>query len=181
MIKFCLKILIIIRFKKSLYFGCLTGLRFSDISKLTWNDISDDYDGQYTLVFNQKKTDKLQNLPVPEQAVNMIGTRQSNNTCVFPGLIYDSHCSRELQKWVESKGINKKITFHCSRHTFAVLALKYGVDIYRLSKALGHSFIKTTEIYADIINEKLKEAMNTIPNIFNNNVGENAKHCRLSR
>lgn len=71
----------------------------------------------------------------------------------------------ELQRWVMSAGITKQITFHCARHTFAVLQLTLGTEIYTLSKMLGHQELKTTQIYAKIVDEKIKEGMNKIPNI----------------
>ena len=62
-------------------------------------------------------------------------------------------------------GITKNITFHCARHTHATLLLTNGVDIYTVSKLLGHKEIKTTQVYARIIDEKKKEAVNKIPSI----------------
>jgi hypothetical protein len=62
-------------------------------------------------------------------------------------------------------GITKDITFHCARHTFAVLQLTLGTEIFTLSKLLGHSELKTTQIYAKIIDEKKREAVNKIPDI----------------
>ena len=62
-------------------------------------------------------------------------------------------------------GITKHITFHCARHTHATLLLTNGVDIFTVSKLLGHKEIKTTQVYARIIDEKKKEAVNKIPSI----------------
>ncbi|MBY0419936.1 MAG: tyrosine-type recombinase/integrase, partial [Pararheinheimera sp.] len=60
----------------------------------------------------------------------------------------------------------KHITFHSARHTFAVRMLTYGIDIYTVSKLLGHSELKTTQVYADIIESKRTEAMNSLPSIL---------------
>lgn len=73
--------------------------------------------------------------------------------------------NNELLKWVQAAGIKKKITFHCARHTFATLQLTVGTDLYTLSKLLGHTDIKTTQIYGQIIDEKKREAVNRIPDI----------------
>jgi site-specific recombinase XerD len=59
-------------------------------------------------------------------------------------------------------GISKTITFHCARHTYATLQLTLGTDIYTVSKLLGHKDLKTTQIYAKIIDERKKEAANKI-------------------
>ena len=68
-----------------------------------------------------------------------------------------------LQAWMLKAGITKQITFHCARHTFAVLQLSLGTEIFTLSKLLGHSELKTTQIYAKIVDEKKREAVNKIP------------------
>ena len=62
-------------------------------------------------------------------------------------------------------GISKTITFHCARHTFATLQLTNGTDIYTVSKLLGHRELKTTQLYAKIIDDKKIEATNAIPNL----------------
>ena len=62
-------------------------------------------------------------------------------------------------------GITKHITFHGARHTYAVLLLENGADIYKVSKRLGHREIRTTEIYTKIIDRKMKEAANLIPEL----------------
>ena len=71
----------------------------------------------------------------------------------------------ELLRWSMAAGISKHVTFHAGRHTFAVSLITQGVDIYTLSKLMGHSEIKTTKIYADIIDKVRKDAMHKIPDI----------------
>jgi len=70
-----------------------------------------------------------------------------------------------LMQWTLKAGITKHITFHCARHSFAVLQLTLGTEIFTLSKLLGHSELKTTQIYAKIVDEKKREAVNKIPDI----------------
>ena len=84
---------------------------------------------------------------------------------VFTGLRYTSYHNFELQRWILKAGITKPITFHCARHTFAVLQLTLGTEIFTLSKLLGHTELKTTQIYAKIIDEKKREAVNKIPDL----------------
>lgn len=63
-------------------------------------------------------------------------------------------------------GILKGITFHCGRHTFAVMQLNLGIEIYTVSKLLGHKELKTTQIYARILDEKKREAVNKILDVY---------------
>lgn len=70
-----------------------------------------------------------------------------------------------LFRWMTFAGIQKKITFHCARHTHAVLLLENGTDIYTVSKMLGHRELKTTQIYAKIVDSKKLEAVNAIPKL----------------
>jgi site-specific recombinase XerD len=65
----------------------------------------------------------------------------------------------ELSKWIMKAKITKSITFHCARHTFAVLQMTLGTELYTLQKLLGHSQIQTTQIYAKIIDEKKRDVL----------------------
>lgn len=150
--------------KRAFLFSCLTGARWSDVNKLQWSEVQRMDDG-WRIVFHQQKTKGLQYLDISEQARGYLGEAGSPDERVFTGLTYSSYMNVELSKWMMRAGITKDITFHCGRHTFAVLQLTLGTEIYTLSKLLGHSELKTTQIYAKIIDEKKKEAMNKIPAI----------------
>jgi site-specific recombinase XerD len=67
-----------------------------------------------------------------------------------------------LSAWLKAAGITKKITFHCFRHTFATLQLTNGTDIYTVSKMLGHSNLKYTQVYAKVVDEKKDKAAQAI-------------------
>ena len=73
-----------------------------------------------------------------------------------------------LSNWVKAAGINKHITFHCARHTFATMMLTLGSDIYTTSKLLGHNHVATTEIYAKVIDKKKFESMSNLDRMFSN-------------
>ena len=117
------------------------------------------------ITFHQQKTKGLQYLDISDQARNYLEEEGQPDERVFMGLKYSSYTNVELTKWMLKAGITKNITFHCARHTFAVLQLSLGTEIYTLSKLLGHAEIKTTQIYANIIDEKKREAVNRIPDI----------------
>jgi integrase len=153
--------------KKAFLFSCLTGMRWSDIYKLTWSEVHK-YGDHYRITFVQKKTKGLEYLDINDQAKKIIGEKDiadKPNDKVFKGLKYSGYTNFELQKWCWSAGVNKQITFHCGRHTFAVLQLTLGTEIYTLSRLLGHSELRTTEIYAKIVDEKKRDAVNRIPDI----------------
>lgn len=150
--------------KNAFLFSCLTGLRWSDINKLTWSEVRDEDHGS-RIIFRQKKTDGLEYLYISQQARNILGDRQQEIDRVFIGLKYGAHFNAEILRWCMRAGITKHITFHSARHTNAVLLLENGADIYTVSKRLGHKELRTTEIYAKIIDAKMKEAAEIIPEI----------------
>ena len=95
----------------------------------------------------------------------MLGEIGEKEDRVFKGLKYSAWHNLKLQQWVMKAGISKTITFHCARHTFATLQLTNGTDIYTISKLLGHRELKTTQLYAKIIDQKKIDASNAIPNL----------------
>jgi integrase len=143
-------------------FSALTGMRFSDIQNLTWGKVRQNDDGDYTIQFTQQKTKGVEELPISEQAFNLLGTRKAANEKVFKGLNYSAYENKHLYQWIGAAGITKDITFHCFRHTFATLQLSKGTDIYTVSKMLGHRELKTTQIYAKIIDQTKRDAAGKI-------------------
>lgn len=150
--------------KRAFLFSCLTGIRWSDISKMKWSEVSKTSEG-WRITFHQQKTQGLQYLDIADQARAYLGETGQPHEKVFTGLIYSSYMNVELSKWMMRAGITKDITFHCARHTFAVLQLTLGTEIFTVSKLLGHQELKTTQIYAKIIDKKKREAVNKIPDI----------------
>jgi len=148
--------------KNAFIFSSLVGMRWADIHKMYWAEVRDEDSGA-RIIFSQKKTDGLEYLYISEQARKLLGKRQSNSDRVFQGLKYGAHFNAEILRWCMRAGITKHITFHSARHTNAVLLLENGADIYTVSKRLGHKELRTTEIYAKIIDSKMKEAANIIP------------------
>jgi len=150
--------------KRMFIFSCLTGLRWSDVSKIAWGDIATDA-GQHKIIFNQQKTKGLQYLDIPDQAFALLGDKTNDTRQPIFNLSYSNHINTLLMTWALDAGINKKITFHTGRHTFAVVQLMQGTSIYTLQRLMGHTSIATTQKYADIVNSERKTAMNAIPSI----------------
>jgi len=147
--------------KRAALFSALTGLRHSDIQKLKWNEINMD-NRQPRINFTQKKTKGVEYMPISQQALEICGEPKSPNDLVFENLTNPAWINRPLKTWVAKAGINKNITFHCFRHTFATLQLSSGTDIYTVSKMLGHTNVKTTQVYAKVIDEKKNKAAEAI-------------------
>ena len=150
--------------KRAFLFSCLTGLRWSDINKLKWKEVHIDSEGS-RIHYYQKKTENLEYLDINQQALSYLGEKGNDEERPFEGLKYSSYFNVALAQWMLRAGITKDITFQCARHTHATLLLNNGVEIYTGSKLLGHKEIKTTQVYARIIDKKKKEAVNKIPSI----------------
>lgn len=146
-------------------FSCLTGLRRIDIRNLSWKDI--EKVGDHTrIVFVQQKTKQREYLDITKQAAELLKRQPQTSDRVFSKIGNNMTANARLRRWVASAGIAKDITFHCARHTFAVMMLDLGVDIYTVSKLLGHTDVKTTQIYAKVLDKAKQAAVDKIPDIF---------------
>jgi integrase len=148
--------------KTAALFSALTGFRFSDIVKMTWQEVSFMEGQGYTVKFRQQKTDALEIAPISDQAFQLMGERRNPNELVFKDLKYSAYQNTFLKNWMVEAGIDKKITFHNFRHTYATLQHFYGTDIYTVSKMLGHKNIKTTQIYAKIVDQAKRNTTDKI-------------------
>lgn len=153
--------------KKAFLFSCFCGLRHSDIIALTWSNIKKDEYGNFKLHIVQKKTKEAISLPLSGEAVKQLPkkTGYADNDKIFKGLISLGRTNEILSRWAEQAGIAKHITFHVARHTHATMLLTLGADLYTVSKLLGHTNIQTTQIYARLVDESKKKAIDLIPNI----------------
>ena len=153
--------------KRAFLFSCLTGLRRSDIIRMTWSEVFQQ--GEYTrIIFKQKKTNGQEYLDITGQAAELMGKRGRPEEHVFDEIHSPTCTNTAIREWVLRAGINKKITFHCARHTFAVMMLDLGTDIYTVSKLLGHRELSTTQIYAKVLDKNKQKAVSSIPNILGN-------------
>ena len=170
-----------VQVKRSFLFSCFTGLRFSDIKKMKYKDFKVQQNGNsnlqgstgnlqdfdITLDIMPLKTKgtsgKLLSVPLSSQAQKILdndclqGNSVSKEKLVFGGLPNNDSVNLILKDWAKEAGLTKNLHFHAARHTFATLCLTSGIDIYTVSKLLGHSSIENTEVYARILEGKLKQ------------------------
>lgn len=151
-------------------FSCYTGLRYSDIIKLKSENIYS-LDNQYWLIYSTTKTDKKIKLPLSllfeGKSLPLLEKYKNETDLIFP-LPDNSNVNKLLKKICIYAGINKKISFHTSRHTNATLLLYNGANITTVQKILGHKSIKTTQIYGDIMDMTVVRDLEKIKKNYEN-------------
>ncbi len=152
--------------KRAFLFCCFTGLRYSDVSRLLWRDIRQE-DSGLVISLTMQKTGKRVRIPLNNSALQYLpdGNDRKPTQKVFD-MTTLSVCNACLKTIAKAANIKKNISFHTSRHTFAVLTLAAGGDIYTVSKLMGHSNVSTTQIYADAVMETKVDAVNRISEYF---------------
>ena len=148
-------------------FSCMTGLRLGDVRRLRWGDIKPMGEG-WAVSIVQQKTGNPVTVPLNGLALSLLPSRPENddeNVFRLPGK------SGKVTKYVRSirdkAGITgKELTFHCSRHTAATLAISAGAELYSVSKILGHRNLVSTQVYAKVNLEKKIEAVNLTKGLF---------------
>ena len=138
--------------KQAAMFSILTGLRISDIRTLEWKHICEAPDGKPCIRKRIEKTDTEETIFISEQALAYCGERKESGL-IFEGL-RPGIIDYAVKKWVEAAGIQKKISFHCFRHTYATLLVTQGVDIYTVSRQMTHTNVKTTQVYLHMVDKK---------------------------
>ena len=148
--------------KEAFLFSCLTGLRVSDLMSITHEQIING-----TLKYRQQKSkEEFHYLPLTKSALEIVESlkKSHKSNLIFWKLPSStSYSNRQIKDWVKDAGINKNISWHCGRHTFACLLLEENVSLFTVSKLLGHSSISITEIYAKIINKTKEDAISKLP------------------
>ena len=155
--------------KQTFMFCCFTGLRHSDMVALKWSDIKETDNGLMLYVASMQKTKQPVIVPLSEKALEWLPERPADSkadTKVFANSPTLGCANRALKHMTKRAGINKTISFHCSRHTFATMTLTAGGDLYTTSRLLGHTNIHSTEIYADVVMERRTQAVNLLNGIF---------------
>jgi len=145
-------------------FSCFTGLAYADVKKLTANNIVIGIDGNKWIKFNRSKTNTRSNIPLLPTAMEIINkysvsTTSSNQQVLLP-ILTNQKMNAYLKEIADLCEIEKNLTFHLARHTFATtVTLLNGVPIESVSKMLGHRNLKTTQHYAKILDQKVSEDM----------------------
>jgi len=163
-------------------FAALAGMRISDVRALKWENVTESEDGGAVLDFIMVKIKKRHVLPIGKQARGLMGKRPEeealgamgrssryitekvprSNSFVWPWIPCNGYLTDTIAKWVKDAGITKHITMHCFRHTYATLQLGAGTDLKTLCDLLGQSDIKTTQIYAKVLDESKARAANRV-------------------
>jgi integrase/recombinase XerD len=145
--------------KRAFLFACNTGLRFGDIKALQWQDISG-----AELAIKQSKTQEVHRLRLNGNALKLIGERGTAKELVFPLPTFNGS-AKTIKNWVTRASIDKRITWHSARHSFATNILLLGYDIKTLSQLLGHTSIQHTQKYLNIADERKVQAVNALPDL----------------
>ncbi len=152
-------------------FASFTALSFVDIKELTTDDIVE-VNGDKWIISKRHKTKipfQVKLLDIPLQIIKRYEPFQTDKS-IFPNLNYWSIC-KALKKMIKECGIRKAISFHCSRHGFATLALSKGMPIESVSRVLGHTNIVTTQLYAKITTQKIDHDLTMFGNKLNQSFG----------
>ncbi|MBX3165118.1 MAG: site-specific integrase [Bacteroidetes bacterium] len=148
-------------------FSCYTGLAYADVHNLNHSHISIGIDGGKWIFSHRQKTDTKFNIPLLPQAENILNKYADNPQCLNKGkllpVLSNQKMNAYLKEIADICGINKELTYHTARHTFATtVTLSNGVPIESVSKMLGHKDIKITQHYAKILDKKVSADMNLL-------------------
>jgi integrase/recombinase XerD len=147
--------------KRAFIFALFTGLRYCDVKQLKYENI--DFKNQ-SLTIIQEKTGVKLSQPLHPVAMELIETQNASIKKVFD-LPTNEGTNKALKSWVTKANIDKKITFHCARHSFATNHVIYKSDIVTISKLMGHTNLRYTQIYTQIAEDLKRNTINNLPTI----------------
>jgi integrase len=140
-------------------FCCYTGLSYVDVEKLTKRQIVKGLDGEDWINVDRTKTGSPSNVPILPKAMKLLLKYKNHPECLNSGrllpLIANQKMNAYLKELATFCGIEKKLTFHAARHTFATaVTLSNGIPLETVSAMLGHKNFRTTQIYAKVFRKK---------------------------
>lgn len=152
-------------------FCCYTGLAYIDVYKMSRSEIITGIDGEKWLVIKRQKTDSPSRIPLLPQALSILKKYEKDPQCKIKGKLLPVLSNQKMNSYLKEIAvlcrINKVITFHLARHTFATtVTLTNGVPMESVSKMLGHRNLKTTQQYAKIVDVKVSEDMKKLKQIL---------------
>lgn len=152
-------------------FCCYTGLAYIDVYKMSRSEIITGIDGEKWLVIKRQKTDSPSRIPLLPQALSILKKYDKDPQCEIKGQLLPVLSNQKMNSYLKEIAvlcrINKVITFHLARHTFATtVTLTNGVPMESVSKMLGHRNLKTTQQYAKIVDVKVSEDMKKLKQIL---------------
>ena len=146
--------------KNGFLFSCLTGLRISDVRNLKFSNIKD---GHIKIITKKTKTET--NIKINESVKQILEVQGKPKIDKFVFHIpHGGQTSKRLKEWISKAGIQKKITFNCSRHTFGCLLIESGADVFATKKLMTHRDIRTTLQYVEKVDKTQDEAIDKLPN-----------------
>jgi integrase len=147
--------------KNGFLFSCFTGLRISDIRNLKFSNIKGD-----RVQIIQKKTNTEADIKMNKTAIKILSEQVKAKVDKFIFHIpHGGKTSKRLKEWILAAGIEKKITFHCSRHTFGCLLVENGADVFTVKQIMTHKDIRTTLQYVEKVDTTKDKAMDKLPTI----------------
>ncbi len=147
--------------KRAFIFSCFTGLRFCDIIALKWEHLNLK---NKQLAIVQSKTGHKVSINLHDTAINILGKQGISTEPVF-NLPSHTACLKDIKHWVKKAKIEKKITWHCARHSFATNIIFFGADVNTASNLLGHTTLRYTQRYTHVVNSLKEKAIDNLPSI----------------
>lgn len=151
--------------------SAFTGLAFTDVSQLTENHIVTDNDGNKWIRKPRQKTKQMSNIPLLDVPLAIIEKYQGDKKAAKKGVLLPIPCNQVMNRYLKEIAeickINKHLTMHTARHTYATLCLSQGVSLKNVSKMLGHASVKMTERYARVLDSSIMRDMNSIRDALN--------------
>jgi len=153
--------------KNIFLFSCYSGLAYADVQKLKRSEIRIGIDGEKWIFTKRQKTDVSSRIPLLSPALKIINSFEQHPQCknqdrVLP-VLSNQKMNSYLKEIADACGINKNLTYHLARYTFATtITLSNGVPIETVSKMLDHRNIKTTQHYAKILDKKISDDMRSL-------------------
>jgi len=169
-------------------FSCYTGLAYIEVQNLSLEHISIGIDGQRWIFIDRQKTDGPSHIPLLPIALQLIEKYKSHPKCINTNKVMPILSNQRMNSYLKEIGdvcgINKELTFHLARHSFATtITLTNGVPLESIGKMLGHRSIKSTQIYARVLDDKLSKDMTLLKQkigsdnlLFANSHERNAVH-----